>query len=152
MSQHQNRSNHSSQSQRADNTVNQSKKLVVNTCSWRKARENECSSESRLVLVLLLIGWQSCASRFFKPIVWCSYTKPITFWKPTENRSHKTYTCKLTDDMKDHCGLFQVPSLSFIDSILLGRKRKELWELHVSAFVSHKSKRKNLGQWARRRH
>ena len=39
-----------------ENTVNQSK-LEVITCSSRKARETN-ASESRLVLVLILIGWR----------------------------------------------------------------------------------------------
>ena len=44
-----------------DNTVNESKLEALNTCCRQKEREN-CASASRLVLVLLLFGWQSGAS------------------------------------------------------------------------------------------
>ena len=56
-----NQGNHSSQSEDTDNPVNQSK-LEVNTCSWRKARENGVRvSHDWFWFYSPLIGWKSGA-------------------------------------------------------------------------------------------
>ena len=69
--------------------MNQSK-LEVITGSWRKARENAWektrASESRLVLVLLLIGWK-ISSIFLSQSCSVANAKPITFRHSNENRS-----------------------------------------------------------------
>jgi len=69
--------------------VNQSKFEVI-TCSWRK-RGKMHASASRLVLVLLLIGWKSGANRLSqsRSVV---IAKPITFRRSNENRSNNMQT------------------------------------------------------------
>ena len=68
-----------------NSTMNQSK-LGARTCSWRKARENECR---RVTIGFGFVSdWTKKWREFFKPIVLCSNVKPITFRHSKENRSN----------------------------------------------------------------